>query len=369
MSTSDWPGSAGGRPGPGLDDTPRPGQSGARRGVAAESALPVYLREMGAVPRIDAKEEVRLAREIAQSRQALGRVALQLPQARRSHVLRGLDSSLPTAWSFEQVDRFYDRLARGAEEFSELAPFLRAARPEKKRLDAAREALILANLRLVVFLAKRYADSGLTLNDLIQEGNLGLIKAVEKFDYSFGNKFSTYAYWWIKQSIDRGIAEKARVIRLPVHLSEKRRKLFRLAGQLQRSLGRRPSIPELAEGMNTSVTKVEELLSVVRDPQAFEDLTTPEGLDLRQVIEDPDSAQPLQLTEANETRRRIEISMHLLDPREEEIVRLRFGIGRDSAHTLVEVGKLVSLSRERVRQIELQALRKLLESNLLTGLA
>jgi RNA polymerase primary sigma factor len=324
---------------------------------------------MGAVPRIDAQEEIRLAREIDQSRRALGRLALQLPKSRRSHLLQGLDASRPTAWTFEQIDCFYVRLTRAAREFDELAPFLKAARPEKRRLDEAREALILANLRLVVFLAKRYSDSGLALNDLIQEGNLGLIKAVEKFDYSMGNKFSTYAYWWIKQSIDRGIAEKGRAIRLPVHLSEKRRKLFRLAGQLQRRLGRRPSIPELADGMDTTVEKVQELLSVVQDPQGFEDLTTPDGLDLRQVIEDPDSSQPLQLTEANEARQRIEISMRLLDSREEEIVRLRFGIGRDSAHTLVQVGNLVGLSRERVRQIEMHALKKLLDSNLLSGLA
>jgi RNA polymerase primary sigma factor len=363
-------GSTTNRAGNGLDDASASRARSARsRGDAPESSLPVYLREMGAVPRIDAAEEVRLSRAIERSRKALGRLARQMPAARRDHVLQGAAPKKTGDWSFERIDGFCERLTRGADLFADLRPFLSVVRTEKRRLDEAREALILANLRLVVFMAKRYSDSSLSLNDLIQEGNLGLIKAVEKFDYSLGNKFSTYAYWWIKQAIDRAIAEKSRTIRLPVHLSEKRRKLFRLAGQLQRRLGRRPSVSELAEQMETTVERVEELLSVVQDSQAFEDLATPEGLDPRQIIEDPNSAQPLQLAQDHELRRRVESSMRLLDMREEEIIRLRFGIGRDSAHTLVEVGRLVSLSRERVRQIEMLALRKLLASDLLTGLA
>ena len=286
-----------------LERLPEPGKPTA-------AILPIYLREMGATPLIDETQEVDLARENR------GEVKVQ--------------------------------------------QIVGAARACKRHIDHARDALILANLRLVVHIAKKYLNHGISFMDLIQEGNIGLMKAVEKFEYERGNKFSTYAYWWIKQAIERAIADKARVIRIPVHVNEKIKKISRISKELSETLGRRPTASEIARKLRMPVSKVEEILGVVPEPQALEDVSSEdESPGLLRFIADPNAASPLERTVDRELREKVEGTLKVLTGREEEIIRLRFGIGREMPYTLEEIGRVMGLSRERVRQIEATALKKI----------
>ena len=241
-----------------------------------------------------------------------------------------------------------------------MAKLAREARAHKRHVDHARDALILANLRLVVHIAKKYLNHGISFMDLIQEGNIGLMKAVEKFEYERGNKFSTYAYWWIKQAIERAIADKARVIRIPVHVNEKIKKISRVARELSETLGRKPTPPEIAKKLRMPVPKVEEILGVVQDPQALEDMSGDDDApSLLRFVADPNAPCPLERTVDRELREKVEKTLKVLSSREEDIIRLRFGIGREMPYTLEEIGRVMSLSRERVRQIEAAALKKI----------
>jgi RNA polymerase primary sigma factor len=327
--------------------------------------LPIYLREMGATPLIDENREVSLARELQEARQGLAKLALRLPATCRDYVLEG-DLAGPKRgreWPLDKLEGFYARLLRYGREQqrdSKVQAAVRDARELKRHVDHARDALILANLRLVVHIAKKYLNHGISFMDLIQEGNIGLMKAVEKFEYERGNKFSTYAYWWIKQAIERAIADKARVIRIPVHVNEKIKKISRVARELGETLGRKPTPQEIAKKLRMPVAKVEEILGVVQEPQALEDLSADDdGPGLLRFVADPNAPSPLERTVDRELREKIEGTLRVLNPREEEIVRLRFGIGRDMPFTLEEIGRVMGLSRERVRQIEATALRKI----------
>jgi RNA polymerase sigma factor (sigma-70 family) len=327
--------------------------------------LPIYLREMGATPLIDENREVELARELQDGRVGLARIALRLPATCREYVLEG-DTSGPKRgreWPLDQLETFYQRFARYAKEHreSKIAAALRDAREHKRHIDHARDALILANLRLVVHIAKKYLNHGISFMDLIQEGNIGLMKAVEKFEYERGNKFSTYAYWWIKQAIERAIADKARIIRIPVHVNEKIKKISRVARELTETLGRKPTPPEIAKKLRMPVAKVEEILGVVQEPQALEDMSASDddSPGLLRFVADPNAPSPLEKTVDRELREKIKETLRVLNSREEEIIRLRFGIGRDMPYTLEEIGRVMGLSRERVRQIEATALKKI----------
>jgi RNA polymerase primary sigma factor len=211
-----------------------------------------------------------------------------------------------------------------------------------------------------VHIAKKYLNHGISFMDLIQEGNIGLMKAVEKFEYERGNKFSTYAYWWIKQAIERAIADKARIIRIPVHVNEKIKKIARVSRELGETLGRKPTPQEIAKKLRMPIVKVEEILGVVQEPQALEDLSADDDSPgLLRFVADPNAVSPLERTVDRELREKIESTLRVLNPREEEIIRLRFGIGRDMPYTLEEIGRVMGLSRERVRQIEATALKKI----------
>jgi RNA polymerase primary sigma factor len=239
---------------------------------------------------------------------------------------------------------------------------------EAKRLvDDATNKLITHNLRLVVNLAKNYVGKGLPLLDLIQEGNMGLLRAVDKFDYKKGFKFSTYAIWWIKQAITRAIMDQTKTVRLPVHMIEFYNRVNRVSQELVQQFGRQPSKEEIARKLGVPLKKVELLLRAIQFPVA---LQTPIGDNgtLEMYIADNGGTCPCASTEKNRITERILEILHTLTPREEEVIRLRFGIAADRDYTLEEVGRHLSITRERVRQIEVTAMRKLRKPNRLRAL-
>jgi RNA polymerase sigma factor (sigma-70 family) len=331
---------------------------------AAAAILPIYLREMGATPLIRETQEVELAQELQEGREGLARAAQKLPAAVRQHCLEGSleGPKRGREWPLDDLESFYAKLIRYHREHrgeGRLDALVRQAREHKRHIDHARDALILANLRLVVHIAKKYLNHGISFMDLIQEGNIGLMKAVEKFEHERGNKFSTYAYWWIKQAIERAIADKGRVIRIPVHVNEKIKKISRISKELSETLGRKPTPGEIARKLSMPLSKVEEILGVVPEPQALEEVSSDDDSPgLLRFIADPNAPCPLERTVDRELREKIENTLKVLSTREEEIIRLRFGIGRDMPYTLEEIGRVMGLSRERVRQIEATALKK-----------
>ena len=288
----------------------------------------MYLKEIGKVALLTPEEEVSLAQAMSAGNEAAEKLA---------------------------------ELRRQREEGAEIDPALEAAlRKQYRAGETAKQKLAEANLRLVVSIAKRYVGRGMLFLDLIQEGNLGLIKAVEKFDYTKGYKFSTYATWWIRQAITRAIADQARTIRIPVHMVETINKVIRVSRQLLQELGHDPSPNEIAAEMSMPVDKVREIMKIAQEPVSLE---TPIGEEedshLGDFIPDEGASEPSEAASFTLLKEQLMDVLSTLTPREEKVLKLRFGIEDGRTRTLEEVGKEFNVTRERIRQIEAKALRKL----------
>lgn len=290
--------------------------------IASDDTISLYLKEMARVPLLTAEQEVSLSRDYEIGREAKERM--------------GRDEG---ELSEDEKDELYRLVQRG---------------------EAARSHMIRANTRLVVSIAKRYLGQGVPFLDLIQEGNLGLIKAVEKFDYHRGHRFSTYATWWIRQSITRALADQGRVIRLPVHLSDRIRKVYQVAQQLEQDWGRQPTPEEIAEELGLPAQKVQWMLKVSQRPLSLEKpVGEEEDSELGSFIPDREAPTPSDTAYHSLLQDKLEDVLTTLSPREARILQLRFGLQDGRSYTLEEVGRKFGLTRERIRQIEHEALDRL----------
>lgn len=292
--------------------------------VSADDPVGLYFRQMAQEPLLTAREEIDLAKRIEMGKQA--RESLNVIRQREGY---------SEAWISH-----LERLIRDGQ--------------------AAREHLGRANTRLVVSIAKRYMGQGLPFPDLIQEGNVGLMRAVDKYDYKRGNRFSTYATWWIRQAITRALAQKTRTIRIPLHMTERIRQMYRIAQNLEQSLGRRPAPEEIAMEMDLPADTIRSMMDASQHAIALERPVGDDGdSEFGDFIEDQDSPSPVESATQHLLQETIEEVLSELTPRQSHILRLRFGLGGGEPHTLEEIANKFGLSRERIRQLEKEALRRL----------
>jgi len=291
--------------------------------VAADDPVGLYFRQMAQEPLLSSQEEVELAKRIERGRKAYERL------------LRGDIHDKGERWM-----RHMHQLVRDGQQ--------------------AREHLGRANTRLVVSIAKRYMSQGLPFPDLIQEGNVGLMRAVDKYDYKRGNRFSTYATWWIRQAITRALAQKTRTIRIPLHMTERIRQMYRVAQQIEQNLGHRPTPDEIAEEMSIPAESVRAMMDASQHAVALERPVGEDGdSEFGDFLEDKETPSPVDTATQHLLQETIEEVLSELTPRQSHILRLRFGLGGGEPHTLEEIANKFGLSRERIRQLEKEALRRL----------
>ncbi|MBQ9899799.1 MAG: RNA polymerase sigma factor RpoD [Acholeplasmatales bacterium] len=294
--------------------------------LKVDDPVRMYLKEIGKIPLLSSEEETLYAEQVVEGRAAKAKLA-------------EIDAD-----DFNTVT---------IEEYEKLQDIVETA-------DQAKDKLVNANLRLVVSIAKKYLSRGLQFLDLIQEGNMGLIKAVDKFDHKKGFKFSTYATWWIRQAITRAVADQARTIRIPVHMVETINKLVRIQRQLVQEFSREPTPEEVAERMDITVEKVQQIQRIAQEPISLESpVGEEEDSSLGDFISDPHALDPYEYTAKMKLREELDEVLATLTEREERVLRLRFGLIDGRQRTLEEVGKEFNVTRERIRQIEAKALRKL----------
>ena len=294
--------------------------------VKVDDPVRMYLKDIGKITLLTLEEETELAKEVVEGREA-------------KEKLEEIDSDDQNTVSQEEYEHLLDLVDRS---------------------EIAKDKLVNANMRLVVSIAKRYLGRGLQFLDLIQEGNMGLIKAVDKFDHHKGFKFSTYATWWIRQAITRAVADQARTIRIPVHMVETINKLVRVQRQLVQELSREPTPQEVADRMDISVEKVQQIQKIAQEPISLESpVGEEEDSNLGDFVSDPHALDPYEYTAKMKLREELDAVLSTLTPREARVLRLRFGLIDGRQRTLEEVGKEFNVTRERIRQIEAKALRKL----------
>ncbi|MBR3382226.1 MAG: RNA polymerase sigma factor RpoD [Clostridia bacterium] len=327
--------------------------------IAIDDPVRMYLKEIGRVPLLTGNEEIDIAKRMAEGKPAETAI-INFVKAQTGEEFEDFKTAIERLAEVKLGNKFKDysyAVEALAETDAAIDPAMLALAEDGQY---AKSQLAEANLRLVVSVAKRYVGRGMLFLDLIQEGNLGLIKAVEKFDYRKGYKFSTYATWWIRQAITRAIADQARTIRIPVHMVETINKLVRVNRQLLQELGREPRPEEIAKEMGISEDKVREIIKIAQEPVSLE---TPIGEEedshLGDFIADDEAPAPENIASTAMLQSHLEEVLRTLTPREEKVLRLRFGLDDGKTRTLEDVGKEFNVTRERIRQIEAKALRKL----------
>jgi len=346
----------------------------------AEDLVQAYFQSMGDIPVLSKDEERSLARKIEEGNDIIKRIVTVLPLYKKivkelNHTgkeenpddseekmdrailksLKIIDNLMKNVNSSESNSSYVSKVGMSIEELKARYEILDKA---KKLISEATSELITHNLRLVVNIAKHYVGRGLPLPDLIQEGNIGLMKAITKFDYKKGFKFSTYATWWIRQSITRALVDQTKTIRLPVHVVEFYNKVHNASKELAQQFGREPLVSEIAQELRVPAKKVDDVLYAIQDPITLQTPVGDEDTTLEDFIGD-NSASPYLDAERNRITEQTIKVLQTLTPKEEEVIRMRFGIGVERDHTLEEVGQHLSITRERVRQIEAKAMRKL----------
>lgn len=338
----------------------------------SEETTTTYLREMGQFDLLTPDDEARYSKTIREGFDAIIK-AIRKDKSKttemkmvieRINLWEKRDPTLkPKKQQLNYMKHCVNKATQTYPELRELFKLNTKIEAYNRSIETAKDAMIRANLRLVVSIAKRYMHQGLTLADLIQEGNLGLMRAVFRFDYKKGNKFSTYASWWIRQAITRAILDKTRTIRLPVHFLELRSQFFKAFYSLLKELGREPTPVEISKMTELPMDKILAILEASREPISLE---TPVGDDdstLGDFLENQDSESPYDMVQNRELATRVNDVLSSLTDREEKIIRLRFGIGEKAEYTLEEIGKRFNVSRERIRQIEKKALNRLRHSS------
>jgi RNA polymerase primary sigma factor len=334
----------------------------------SEELLSIYLKEMGKYELLTPEREEELSRQIRGGFETIVNLILQskvnLPEVveakRQIEEWKKRDPNLKPKKSYVN---YFERLVETCSSKYEKNKQVRALCEKIKKcidqIERAKDEMVKANLRLVVSIAKKYTKQGLPLADLIQEGNLGLMRAVYRFDYRKGNKFSTYASWWIRQSITRAILDKTRTIRLPVHFLELRNYVFKIFYEMTKELGREPTPEELSERTGVPYEKILSIFETAKDPISLETPIGDEESTLGNFIENKKSPSSYEVTRKRDVSEKIKKFLSTLSPREEKIIRMRFGLGEYEVYTLEEIGSIFKVSRERIRQIEKKALAKM----------